>query len=220
MALSTLQNIKLQANIPQNDTSRDLQYSAILTGVTAYVKQKLNRDLEQATYTEWYSGDSSPILLLNQRPVTSVASVYLDNSAYWDQGTTPFGPSTLLVQGVDYALRQLSSTKGDGVGRLYRIVGSWTAPPRRQMGYVSNLPGIGIGNIQVTYTAGYATIPADLAMAVNALVIRVANSAIFGGIISGGNYEDASMTLADPKVAATMFGSLENMLAQYDEIAV
>lgn len=222
--LSSLAQVKAFAGIDPTDTSRDIQFRAILAGIDDYVRQKLNRDISLQTYTELYSGDGTPILLVNQRPLMSVISVYLDNGAYWGQGDnapySPFGPSTLLMQGVDYAIRLKSSTLGDPVGRIYKIRGSWTAPSRREMGTVSNLPSLGIGNIQVTYMAGYANIPLSLSMAISELVIRKTNSAIFGGAISEGAYEDASVTYLDPEKAATMFGSLDNVLAQFDDVAV
>jgi hypothetical protein len=159
--------------------------------------------------------------MLRQVPVTAVASVYLDNGGYFGDGLqSPFGASSLLVDGQDYAVRFTSAALGSTTGIIYRINGTWTQPTRRQMGYVSNLPGVGNGNIKVTYTAGYTSIPADIAMAVNMLVIRIANMAATGMIATDEAYEDASLSYLSPKDALGLIGTLETVLGQYREQVV
>jgi len=221
MALSTVTSVKTQAGIPASDTSRDDQIAAILAGVTAHVKNTLNRDIEQATYTEYYSGDGTPVLLLRQRPVTSITSIYLDNAGYWGDGAnSPFSSPRLLVDGVDYALRRTSATLGSPAGLVYRINGVWNYPTRRQQGYVSNQPGVGNGNLKVTYMAGFPTIPADLQMGVNSLVMRILNAAAMGGQAQQASYEDASVVYLAPGEAAKMMGSIEAALAPHADVPV
>ena len=75
MALTTLMSVKTQGGIPTSDTSRDGQIRILIDGITSLVKQQLNREIESAKYTDYYSGDGSPFLLLRQYPVTSVSLV-------------------------------------------------------------------------------------------------------------------------------------------------
>ena len=221
MALSSLTAVKIQAGISLADTSRDAQLASILLGVTAHIKNVINRDLESASYTEYYSGDNTPILLLRQFPVSSITSIYVDDSGYWGSGTgSPFAAATLLTAGTDYSLRSNSSTDGGLSGLVYRIGSIWRSPMRRDAGYVSNQSGVGVGNIKATYVAGYSTIPADIKMAVNSLVMRIANAAAAAGVVQQAAYEDASVTYLAPSEAAQMMGSIESMLAQYNDVAV
>lgn len=220
MALSTVAAVKTQAGIPQSDTSRDEQFASLLAGITAALKSDINRDLEQQTYTEYYSGDGSQTLILRQYPVQSITSIYLDSDGYWGFGSGSFASATLLVEGTDYALKRSSSSIGSGSGIVQRIGGNWPMPSRRVGGFIADQVGIGVGNIKVVYVAGYATIPADLQMAVNELVIRKANSAAFGMSFKQGQYEDANATFMTPEEMRGLVGSIESVLSSYREVAI
>lgn len=219
MALTTLNAVKHQAGISLSDTSRDTQLRSFIDGVTSLVKQQLNRDLELSTYTEYYSGNNKPILILRQYPVVSVTRVCVDNGAYFGDASGAFPVANDLVSGVDYALLDGLNGKG-GQGILRRIGGTWYGRPYRELGTVENLAPVGNGNILVTYTAGYTTIPAAISMAVNSLVVRLTTQASIGGGAKSMSYEDASVSYLTPADFASVFGAVESTLANYKSIPI
>ena len=167
MALTTLGEVKAQGNINPLDTSRDTQIKSLINGITDLVKQTLRRDIESTQYTEYYSGDNSSVLLLNQYPIISVSRVCLDDNAYFGQESGAFPASGDLVQGTDYAI--MSGTKGVGSsGMLRRINQVWYRYPTVAPGKVALQTSAPPGNILVTYTAGFSPVPFGIKFAVNA----------------------------------------------------
>ena len=219
MALTTLTSVKTQGGIAVSDTSRDAQLRSLIDAVTSVVKQHLNRDLESTDYVEYYSGNGTPVLLLNQHPVTAVSLVCVDDLGYFGTAPGGFAPALNLVEGVDFAL--MSGANGPGSsGFLRRIGTTWHRPPARAFGVLSNLPGIPNGNIQVQYTAGFQVIPPAIAMAVNALILKQASQASLGGAASEMGYEDAHISFFSSTDAATLIGSIESTLAHYRSIPI
>ena len=219
MALTTLMSVKSQGGIPAADTSRDGQIRILIDGITSLVKQQLNREIESAEYTEYYSGDGSPFLLLRQYPVTSVSLVCLDDAGYFGAAPGGFDSSLNLVEGVDYAL--MSGVAGLGAtGTLRRIGTTWHRYPSRAIGVIQNLPGIPSGNIKVQYTAGFDVVPPAIVMAVNAAILKQLAMSSFGGAASQLGYEDASVSFVAPADVAKLFGSIESILANYRSIPV
>ena len=211
MALTTLNSVKNQAGISLADTTLDLQIRSFIDGITARVKRQLNRDIEQQIYNEYYSGDNSSILFLKQYPVVTINSIIVDDTAYFGQG--PGSSPTTLVAGTDYAL--MAGYNGIGSsGAVRRINGTWRAWDHRRWGIVSRLPPLPSGNILVNYTAGYSPVPADIQMTVNLAVMKMIAMAATGSPIASNSYEDASESYFSPELAASVFGSIENNLAQ------
>ena len=219
MALTTRASVKTQAGIPSADTSRDSQIDLLILGVESLVKQQTGRNLESASYTEYYSGDNSPFLMLRQYPVTAVSAVYYDDSAYFGTATGAFAASTLLTNGVDYCL--VSGQNGTGSQGILRRIGTvWYGRPSREIGVVENLPPIPAGNIKVQYTAGYVALPAAITMGVNLLISQLMTQAAAGSGIQSMTYEDASVTYLSPDVAAKAWGSISSIFANYRSIPV
>jgi hypothetical protein len=219
MALTTLASVKAQGGIAPGDTSRDLQIRSYLDGVSSLVKQQLNRDLESTVYIEYYSGNGSAFLMLNQYPVTDVSRVCVDDAGYFGTAPVGFDASLDLVEGVDFAL--VSGANGQGSnGFLRRIGTTWQSPPSRARGVLQDLPGIPSGNIKVEYTAGFTVIPPAITMAVNAAVLKQIAMAAAGGAAASMSYEDASVSFLTPADAAKLFGSIEATLANYRSIPI
>ena len=217
MALTTLASVKAQGGIAAGDTSRDLQLRSLFDAVTSLVKQHLNRDLESQQYTEFYSGDGTPFLQLNQYPVTAISLVCIDDAGYFGSAPNGFPSNRSLVEGVDYALTYGSGGHGS-TGTLRRIGTTWRRLPSRALGLLQNLPGVPNGNIKVQYTAGFTVIPSALVMAVNASVLRLAIAASVGGGVSQMSYEDAHVGFLAPGESEKLFGSIEDILANYKSI--
>jgi hypothetical protein len=219
MALTTLVSVKAQAGISSSDTSKDTQLTALIPCVTAIIKRSLNRDIEAASYIEYYSGDNSPYLILRQYPVISIDSIYFDTGGYFGQVQNAFPASTLLAAGTDYVL--MAGANGVGTsGMVRRIGGTWYGHYSRTVGRVANQPPIPSGNIKVTYTAGYAIVPPALSYAVNLMVMRCASWAAAGQPAQSMSYEDASMSFFSTAEGAKLLGSVEKTVGNYKSIPV
>ena len=217
MSLTSISAVKTLLGI--SDSSQDTLLTQLLAGVDATIKQWLRRDIEQATYTEFYSGDGTEVLALNQYPVTSITSVHENASGYFTE--SEFTADELLTAGEDYALMRLSSTVGSKAGFVRRIGGLWPQPSLRTQQFLSAFPGAAAGNIRVVYVAGYSSVPADLAAAANQLVVRAYNQRTGGGLgIQQQSYEDASESFFNPQDSLSMLGTVESILRPYRRVVV
>ncbi len=155
MTWTTKTTIKTLQGI--SDSSLDSVIDLLISQAEELVKGYLQREIEQASYTEYYSGTGTPVLVLNQSPVQSVTSVYIDPKGYYGDGTDAFPESSLLVSGTDYVLRKnnASATEVSDSGILYRLGTDWNRPQKTQRGQLARSPGIGKGNIKVAYIAGW-----------------------------------------------------------------
>jgi len=219
MALTTLNSVKNQAGISLADTSRDGQLRVWIDGMTSLVKRHLNRDIESREYVEYYTGDGSPLLLLRQFPVTAVTTVCVDNEGYFGALESSFDSSMNLAEGTGYAL--VSGGYGPGSNGIIRRIGAvWSRPSARARGVLQTLSGSNVGNIKVQYTAGFATIPAALQLAVNSAVIKQLATAGFGGAVSQLSYEDASIGFVSPSDGSALLGTVESILASYRSVPI
>ena len=219
MALTTLASVKAYAGIAATDTSRDIQLRYLIDAVNSLVTQQLNRNIEMSEYVEYYSGNGSALLMLNQFPVANVTYVCIDDVGYFGSNVGGFDQSQNLVLGVDFAI--MSGAKGVGSnGILRRIGATWHCRPSRATGVIENLPGIPHGNIKVRYTAGFDVIPPAIVMAANSLIIKLAAQSPMGGAVQSISYEDASVTFMNPTDVSIVLGSIEATLANYRSIAI
>lgn len=212
--LTTLEQVKTHLGIAADDTSLDARLAALIQGVDAAIKSDLRRNIEQATYTEFYSGDGSRALRLKQTPVQSITTVYEDSSGLWGQGADAFAAATLLTAGADYAL-DLDQPDGTSLsGLLYRVGGIW---PGRVVRYGNRLTAgyeHGRGNLKITYVGGYATVPYDLALAANQLV-GWAMARKDGQQMKSERLDEYSYTMGDLKEALTSVVGAASILAKY-----
>lgn len=134
-----------------------------------------NRQFGLQTLTDQIlAGNGLACLPLPQRPIISIASLYLDNSAAWGTASAPWASNTLLVAGTDYALVP------DGSGLVERLGGVWDQPNVFQPGLIASVDARLLGNIKVSYVAGYAVIPSDVQQAVMILCAVTRSLAKFG----------------------------------------
>jgi hypothetical protein len=229
--LSTLAAVKLLLGV--TDSSQDALLTQELTAADAAVKSYCKRDFEQASYTDYLSGNNNRDLLLRQRPVQTIDSVYEDLTGYWGQGPNAFGPAMQLTPGIDWVFVR----DGNGVGEsgLLRRIGGlgliWPYYGFQQGGSLAGGPlgpiwRRGSGNVKVSYTAGYApgAIPADLQQAVNSLTIWLNYTRKRGG------YPAQSESLGDYSVSLAVqalsqgqipeMGTIRQLLAKYRDLAL
>lgn len=166
-------------------SATDAQLSGLITAASTFVGQYLSRSLLTASYTELYQGNGQSFMLLRQSPVTAVASVQCGGGLTFTAGN----PLTLAS---GYYL--------DADGQTLRLIGQcfpWRLP------------------IQITYTAGYASAPADVGQVCTELV----GEAFRRRDRIGQN----SKTLASQEIisfsTADMNATIKAMLAPYRRLA-
>lgn len=138
MALTSLANVKEFLRI--TDTNDDTFLTNLISRVEKEVKEYCQRDFEAADYMEYYDGDGTDTLLVDNYPINSVSELY-------DDPDREFGTDT-LIDSSDYIIY---SEEGKIV-----LDGSTFSKGNK--------------NIKIVYNAGYTTIPADLEQAVIKLV--------------------------------------------------
>lgn len=174
------------------------------------------------TYTEFYEGTGRREFRLNQRPVLSITSLYEDLSAAYGEATDAFAASTLLTAGTHYNLvrdAQAYAEKSRS-GWVAKMGGVWTRPVMGTEGLLVGSAGSSNGSIKVTYTAGYVTIPADIAMAVCALVAEARRTVPSGGAMQSESFYGYSYSLADATASLNSMASVKSLLAKYKPIVI
>jgi len=116
-------------------TTDDTLLTNLINRVDKAVRLICSRDFESLSYTDYYDGNGNTELMLKQFPVTAITSVKRVDK---DKTTVLY---TWAVADYDVIL---------DIGLLRLRSGTFTP---------------GIANIEVKYTAGYITIPEDLAQA-------------------------------------------------------
>jgi len=217
MALTTLAAVKTHLSIASADTSQDALLTQLLAGADAAIKQYFNQDLETTTRTEFMVGTGTPKLVLRQRPVQSITSLYLDSSAYYGEASGAFPASTLLVAGRDYCLqRDANSTSEKSMsGIVVKIGGVWTGANEKIRGLLTQGIVAGVGNIKVTYISGYVTIPADLVLACHQMVSILRQGAQQGGPLQQESLDYYSYQLAAATPDSSPMGSVKQLLSGY-----
>lgn len=174
--LTTIQNVKAHIGLDPGFTDDDAWIVRQITAQSAYFTERADRMIRSSTYVETIGGNSDRIrqrtsisafgglyqsgfggsggfgfaLTLDNSPVISITSITIDG-----------GDSTGATTPVPVASSIGSSTQVDGyliVGDRIELVGSTYAFTH------------GIGNIVITYVAGYAAVPVDIEDAVIDLV--------------------------------------------------
>ncbi len=148
-----------------NDVSQDNYLSTLIFTADESVKNFLKRDIETRPYTEYHDGTNTPDLILKQRPVWSIQSIYMNPGAYYGQAPQGFPTNTLLTEGIDYTLKIDSSKYYRSDSGIVKTLGGGLLatiaymPWNFRKGTLSNKLApcwpTGYGSIKVSYTAGY-----------------------------------------------------------------
>ena len=227
MALTTLAQVKAFLGIPSTNISQDPWLDSLRSAAEEVIQSRCGRRFESQTYTDYLSGNNTRLLPLRQRPVTAVASVYLDFNGHFGQGpSSPFSSVTLLTQGVDYSL-YLDETYPPNQplpwsrsGLLIHLRGNWPTLARYYLPKSLTVDlSPAFGNIKVTYTAGYLTIPTDIQYAVAYLVSWMRRNIPVGGPLESETIGDYMYRIhynrfpQDPEL-----GSVEQVISRYREV--
>lgn len=136
MALITLNQLKSHLGILLSEVKYDTKLTLFLEAASAWIETFCNRRFESATYTELLHGNRSNMINPLQWPITDVDELRISDDRAWSDAST-------LVDAANY---------GTDSEQISVILYS---------GYFS----YGFNNVRLVYTAGYATIPADLQLA-------------------------------------------------------
>lgn len=186
--LTTTANLKTLLGI--SSTSQDSLLALIKASVEQFAKTYTGRDLLVTAYTEYYDGDDGAILRVNQHPIVSVTSIHTDPARDFEAASLV--PSDDII----------------GDARSYAL------------GFIELLTYRflrGMKSVKVVYSAGYATVPADLSQAVMLIVakqFKVAEKKMF----AEGSYQVGNMTVtlspdAFPKDAMKVLDSYRRVAA-------
>lgn len=213
-------------------TTLDAAFTAYLTLGTSFIDTFTGRTLAQAPYAEYHSGHGKPVLLLKNRPVApSGLAVYVDANGYSGQGTNAFAAETLQTAGSNYYLSIDDSVSGDSRSGALVWISGVTGPfsggfPLTPPGVLT--PGVipagwpvGQGNIKVTYTGGYATIPNDIVQA-NYLYAQSLNAMrlSMGFQLTGGTIGPYTFRNEQLKVEREMAVTFRTILSKYMEVPI
>ena len=172
VALVSLDEMKRYMKIPPPGTDELDVLADLINDASAWASSYTGRNFLQANYTEFYDGDGSNMLILNNYPVVSLTSIN-------DDPARVFGASSNIDISIQVQIR-----KDSGVVRL------WT--------YAFNQ---GSGNVKVVYSAGYplASVPYDLRLAVKKIVADQYRHGFSAGHvgIKAENIGDKSITFSE-----------------------
>ena len=143
--LVLLDDVKQYLKISSTNTDDDYLLQIFITSFSQYVLNRTGRDsFLTSTYTETYDGNGARRIFLRNSPITNVSSLVI--GAYSPpQSTSPTSPGWFIEQ----AKKSIAFRSAPGY---------WMTPNSVYPYGFSE----GIGNIQITYTAGHTSIPADL----------------------------------------------------------
>ena len=166
---------------------------------------------------QYYSGDGTKFLPLRQRPVLSVQSLYYDANGLFGLGQNAFtDPAALLVAGTDYVLVIDDDRYGFSErGHVARVSGFWKQPNERVRGLLVSIPGNALGNIKISYTAGYPVCPQDLALAEVQMVDTLRAGAGRGLPLASESLDYYQYQFAGIEEAQKMLGGIYRTLANY-----
>lgn len=135
-ALCTVEDVKEILGIESGDTSKDNLIKRKINQATEVIEGYTFRRFKQTTYTdEVYDASGTDQLILRQAPVTTLTSLSARDSSLNTDDFTSIDTDQFFVDSNAGTL--------DGLSTFYGGYGRW----------------------KVTYTAGYATIPSDVAEA-------------------------------------------------------
>jgi hypothetical protein len=198
------------------------QYIQLIMAAESFVRRVCNRQFTyNAAYVEYLDSNQTDAVLLRERPVHSVTSVYLDAKGYSGQAPNAFGPESLLTAGVDYFL-EIDNSFGTlaNAGKLKRIGRSWPLVNWMPIGCLAPRPTPIAGCIKVTYAGGYKLIPNDLKLAIWQIVADRKQAALWGSSFQSESHQGYSYSLGSPDQEILKIGSVRSILNSYGLPAV
>ena len=150
----TLADAKQYLNSSSND---DALMQRLITAASVYLQSWMSRNIPSQAYSETRDGTGGNRLLFGNWPVTAVSSVYVDGVLV--PPSPGYGFGGYYFDATKIVLRPGSFSTSSSSGNFYSSV--FTRD---------------VGNVQLSYTAGYTTIPEDLRQAtLDTLAVKYRN---------------------------------------------
>jgi len=132
-SLITLNDVKSYLSISGSNTDTDDVIASLINSVSVLFENYCNKKIMSRTFTdEKYNGDNSNRLFTKQYPIISIISIYDDTNWNFEADT--------LISADNYMIH----------------------PDMNNVYFKNNILSIGIGNIKITYNAGYESVPTDI----------------------------------------------------------
>lgn len=122
--------------IGATDTSTDSVITALITNASAFIERFCNRTFAVTAYTETRNGNNRPRMMLNNAPITAVTGLAIDSVTI--PASTGVG-----VPGYTFDEHSIYLRPGGAYNTFCR----------------------GVQNVVVSYSAGFAAVPSDIAQA-------------------------------------------------------
>jgi hypothetical protein len=234
MALVQLPTFQAAVGVGSLGSGADQMF---VSAADAAVKKYLRWNPELVTGTVKYlDGSGVNEIVMPGLPVSlSVSEIRVDGAGGWGQIPDTFGTDTVLTLGTNYLVDYAC-----GILRMRQPLTNgwwWAMPPggspQGPTLYWGGLRNWGVtpaywpripGCVKVTYTNGYAAIPADLQMAVIELAAWLRRNAKLGGMVvnseswNGDSYSlDAMQVEAYGALQMPGLGTTRQLLAAYRE---
>lgn len=227
-ALALLTQWKTALGLPLTDPAPDAKLQQYLDFATGTAQRYTKRDLIEQTYTDYFSGNGQRDLVLNHRPVSDVANVYLDFKGYFGQGANAFPASTALRRGSDWILKCDKGTISNA-GLLRRIggigqgafVGSFMETYYTGTLAARRMPiwPCGDGNLKVVYTAGFSDTPPDITAAILEIASWMKRYLPVGAFMTNESLANYSYGL-QVLTGTPELGSVRQILNCYREVSI
>ena len=149
--LVDLASVKPWLDIASGDTSKDTILGFLISSCSNLMEQWMGRAICQATFTENYNGTGTSRLVLDQKPITAVSSLKINDA---------------VIPGVTDPLQYGFMFDDNGLYLVGSVV-PYYLPGNPGISNVSgnNVFTRGNQNVAVVYQAGYATVPMALQQA-------------------------------------------------------
>lgn len=200
MSLTSLTKVKLHLGI--SGSGEDDLLNQLIAEVDTVIQNYTGRkSFESGVRTEYLDGNGKDELFLGHCPLTDVTGVWVDSDGYYGKGTDAFPDESEWEEG-SYFVPYSEEADEDNASMLVALNRVWTE---------------GRGNIKVTYTAGYETIPTDLELAANMLVALMRKGAEAGGPLESESLDRYSYKLLT-NTNSQMYpeaGTIRSILARY-----
>jgi hypothetical protein len=152
--LTTLEAVKRYMQLGADETDVEPSISALITSESKAFIALTDMPILSATYSETRNGDGSRVFFPKNKPITSVQSVVIDRVTIPDGSAAADGAGWYLIE----------QSRIELVGYFF------TARVLPGCFPYSQSVSTGVANVTVSYTAGYASVPEDVAQAVNEMV--------------------------------------------------
>jgi hypothetical protein len=153
---------------------------------------------------------------LTASPIAFGVALWKDDNALAGAAPGAFAAATLLTEGadywVDYAAGPGSPSKS---GLVYRVNSYWARPGAYVSGLITPQPGPPVQNIKVSYPMGFATIPADLAMACEMLIAKARRTRLYGQAVQSISYEGSTTSLSAQEWLGLLSAEITCLLSNY-----